>query len=100
MTHVADAPWIREAELYGMPPYEDNSAFEEETERLGKELMKTDRLCDDIIEMLLGAEDALMKYEETYDTARSLNVEIRDMIHRVEYLGCDLRKLAGEVKRG
>lgn len=100
MTHVADAPYIREAELYGMPPYEDNSAFEEETERQGKELMKTDRLCDDIIELLLGAEDALMKYEETYDTARSLNVEIRDMIHRVEYLGCDLRQLADKVKRG
>ena len=100
MTHIADAPYIREAELYGMPPYEDNTAFEDETERQGKELAKADRLCDDIIEMLLGAEDALMNYEETYDTARSLNVEIRDMIHRVEYLGCDLRKLADKVKRG
>ena len=100
MTHIADAPYIREAELYGMPPYEDNTAFEDETERQGRELMKTDRLCDDIIEMLLNAEDALMKYEETYDTAVSLNVEIRDMIHRVEYLGCDLRRLADKVKRG
>lgn len=100
MTHIADAPYIREAELYGMPPYEDNSAFEEETERQGRELMKADKLCDDIIEMLLNAEDALMKYEESYDTAVSLNVEIRDMIHRVEYLGCDLRKLADKVKRG
>ena len=23
MTILPDAPWIREAEMYGMPPYED-----------------------------------------------------------------------------
>ena len=97
-TQVKDAPWIQETELYGMPPYEGD--FRDEAWKQGNALEKADRLCDDIIELLLGAEDALMKYEETNDTAVSLNVEIRDMIHRVEYLGCDLRKLAGEVKRG
>lgn len=24
MAQIADAPWIREAEMYGMPPYEDD----------------------------------------------------------------------------
>ena len=100
MTQIADAPYIREAEMYGMPPYEDNSAFEEETERQGKELAKADKLTDQIVDLLLNAEDALLKFEEDYDTAKDLNKQIRDMIYKVEDLGCDLRQLAKEVGRG
>ena len=100
MTQIADAPYIREAEMYGMPPYEDNSAFEEETERQGKELAKADKLTDQIVDLLLNAEDALLKFEDQYDTAVSLNKEIREMIYRVEGLGCDLRQLAEKVGRG
>ena len=99
MTQIADAPWIREAEMYGMPPYGDDSAFEEETERQGKELAKADKLTDQIVDLLLIAEDALLKFEENYDIARNLNREIRDMIYKVEYLGCDLRQLAEKVER-
>ena len=99
MTQIADAPYIREAEMYGMPPYEDNSAFEEETERQGKELAKADKLTDQIVDLLLNAEDALLKFEEDYDTAKDLNKQIRDMIYKVEDLGCDLRQLAKEVGR-
>ena len=97
---IADAPWIREAEMYGMPPYEDNSAFEEETERQGKELLKTDKLADNIVDLLMAAEDALMKFEEEYDTAADLNREIREMIYKVENIGCELRQLAQRVERG
>ena len=100
MTQIADAPYIREAEMYGMPPYEDNSAFEEETERQGKELAKADKLTDQIVDLLLNAEDALLKFEEDYDTAKDLNEKIRDMIYKVEDLGCDLRQLAEIVRRG
>ena len=100
MTQIADAPYIREAEMYGMPPYEDNSAFEEETDRQGKELAKADKLTDQIIDLLLNAEDALLKFEEDYDTAKNLNKEIREMIYKVEDLGCDLRQLAENIGRG
>ena len=100
MEQIADAPYIREAELYGMPPYEDNSAFEEETERQGNELAKADKLTDQIVDLLLNAEDALLKFEEEYDTAKDLNKQIRDMIYKVEDLGCDLRQLAENVGRG
>ena len=100
MTQIADAPYIREAEMYGMPPYEENSAFEEETDRQGKELAKADKLTDQIIDLLLNAEDALLKFEEDYDTAKNLNKQIREMIYKVEDLGCDLRQLAENIGRG
>lgn len=100
MEQIPDAPWIREAEMYGMPPYGDDAKFEEETERQGKELAKADKLTDQIVDLLLIAEDALLKFEENYDTARNLNREIRDMIYKVEFLGCDLRQLAEKVERG
>ena len=97
MTQIADAPYIREAELYGMPPYEDNTAFEEESERQAKELKKADKLVDGIVDLLLGTEDALISFEESYDEALELNKEIREMIYKVEDLGCDLRALADRL---
>ena len=100
MTQIADAPYIREAEMYGMPPYGDDAAFEEETERQGKELLKADKLTDGIVDLLLAAEDALLKFEEDYETAVDLNREIREMIYKVDSLGCDLRALAEKVGRG
>lgn len=100
MTQIADAPYIREAEMYGMPPYGDDSVFEEEASRQGKQLAKADRLTDQIVDLLLNAEDALLKFEDQYDTAVSLNKEIREMIYKVENLGCDLRQLAEKVERG
>jgi hypothetical protein len=100
MMQIADAPYIREAEMYGMPPYGDDAEFEEETERQGKELAKADKLTDQIVDLLLNAEDALLKFEEDYDTAVDLNKQIREMIYKVEELGCDLRQLAEKVGRG
>ena len=100
MTQVADAPYIREAEIFGMPPYEDNSAFDEEADRQGKELAKADKLTDQIVDLLLNAEDALLKFEDDYNAAISLNKEIREMMVRVEELGCDLRSLAMKVEKG
>ena len=100
MTQIADAPYIREAEMYGMPPYGEDAEFEEETEQQGKELAKADKLTDQIVDLLLNAEDALLKFEEDYDTAVDLNKEIREMIYKVENIGCDLRQLAEKVGRG
>ena len=100
MTQIADAPYIREAEMYGMPPYGDDSAFEDETERQGKKLMKADELADNIVDLLLNAEDALLKFEDDYETAVNLNKRIREMIYKVEDLGCDLRELAKVVEMG
>ena len=77
-----------------------DAEFEEETERQGKELAKADKLTDQIVDLLLNAEDALLKFEDDYDTAVSLNKEIREMIYKVENLGCDLRQLAEKVGRG
>mgnify|MGYP006967444380 CR=1 FL=1 len=100
MTQIADAPWIRQAEMFGLPPYEDNSAFEEETERQGEKLRKADELTDDIVDLLLSAEDALLKFEENYDAAVKLNKQVREMIYKVEDLGCDLRELAKMIEMG
>ena len=100
MTQIADAPWIRQAEMFGLPPYEDNSAFEEETERQGKKLRKADKLTDDIVGLLLDTEDALLKFEENYDAAVKMNQQVREMIYKVEDLGCDLRELAKTIERG
>lgn len=96
MTQIADAPWIREAEMYGMPPYEDNSAFEEETENQADELKKADKLTDQITDILLSVEDALLKFEEDYDEAVEMNKDIREMIYKVESIGCDIN---GLIKR-
>lgn len=93
MSQIMDAPYIREAEMYGMPPFEDNSAFEEEAENQAKELKKADKLTDQIVDVLLAVEDALLKFEEEYDDAVKLNKDIRDMIYRVEDIGCDIRLL-------
>ena len=93
MSQIMDAPYIREAEMCGMPPFEDNSAFEEEAENQAKELKKADKLTDQIVDVLLAVEDALLKFEEEYDDAVKLNKDIRDMIYRVEDIGCDIRLL-------
>lgn len=100
MSQIMDAPYIREAEMYGMPPFEDNSAFEEEAENQAKELKKADKLTDQIVDVLLAVEDALLKFEEEYDDAVKLNKDIRDMIYRVEDIGCDIRLLEDRLNGG
>ena len=93
MTQIADAPWIREAEMYGMPPYDENPEFEYAAECQAKEMSKADELADSIVDILLGAEDALLGYEESCADAKEINESIREMIYKVEDLGCDLRSL-------
>ena len=94
MTALPNAPWITETEMFGLPPYEDNSDFEAETERQGKKLKKADSLTDQLVDLLLDAEDALLKFEK----AEELTDEIREMIYKVENLGCDLRTLARKIE--
>ena len=97
MYQIQDAPWIREAELFGMPPYEDNSEFETASENAAKELLKADKLIDDIVSNLLNAEAILMDFEVDYDDARSMNQSIRDMIYKMEDAGCDFRTFAEKL---
>ena len=100
MTQIADAPRIREAELYGMPPYEDNSEFEDASDKAAKELEKADRLADDIVSALLNAEEFLTGFESDYDEARKMNERIRELIYTVEGIGCDFRSFAQKMKDG
>lgn len=100
MYQIQDAPWIREAELYGMPPYEDNSELETASENAAKELEKADKLADDIVSALLNAEDILNSFEDQYDEIKNLNQEIREMIYRIEDIGCDFRAKAQKLKEG
>ena len=80
---IPDAPYIREAELYGMPPY-DEPDFSEQI----KTLEEADKGLDNVVDILLQAEDDLdgTIYEN----------DLRDLIHSIQDIGCDIRH---EIKR-
>lgn len=82
---VPDAPYIREAETYGMPPY-DEPDFTDEINTL----KQADREIDAVIDLLLDAEDKLS------DTIYAN--DFRDLIHTVEDIGCDIRHEIARVK--
>ena len=88
MSQIADAPYIREAEMYGMPPYDDDPDYSEQVE----ELKKADRLLDDAIDDLMAAEDDLEGTEFEND--------FRDLIHQVEDIGCGIRAIIKNLERG
>ena len=83
---IADAPYIREAENWGMPPYEDDPDF---TDQINS-LKQCDRECDAVIDSLLDVENDLAGtiYENDF----------RDIIHAVEDIGCDIRQAIARIK--
>lgn len=92
---IPDAPWIREAEMLGMPPYnDDDPAYERDCEYQAKEMRKAYKLTDQIVDFLLGVEDALEPYEEKYDEASKTSKEVREMLYKVQDLGCEINSLA------
>ena len=88
MEQIPDAPWIREAERYGMPPYGDDPDYSEQA----KLVSDCDRLLDQIVDNLLAAEDELPETE--------LQDLVRDLIYRVEDIGCDIRRAARKIHQG
>ena len=83
---IPDAPYIREAEMFGMPPYEDEPDFSEQIETLEK----ADKGIDTVVDFLLQVEDDLdgTIYENDF----------RDMIHAIENIGGDIRHEIDRVK--
>ena len=85
---IADAPYIREAELFGMPPYDDDPDYSEQA----KALEQIDKEIDKVISLLTDAENDL--------EGTGFEKEIREMITRVEEIGCDIRAEAKKVLFG
>ena len=85
MMQIPDAPWIREAEMYGMPPY-DEPDFSEQI----KSLEEADKCFDTIVNILLQVEDELdgTIYEN----------DLRDLIGSVEDIAADIRHETDRVK--
>ena len=83
---IPDAPYIREAENWGMPPYEDDPDF---TDQINS-LKRCDRECDAVI-------DILMEVENDLDGTIYEN-DFRDLIHAVEDIGCDIRHAIARIK--
>ena len=83
---IPDAPYIREAETYGMPPYEDDPDF---TDQINS-LKQCDRECDAVIDSLLEVESDL--------TGTIYENDVRDIIHAVEDIGCDIRQAIARIK--
>jgi hypothetical protein len=78
---VPDAPYIREAERWGMPPYEDDPDYTEV-----KALLKeADKGIDSLVETLIEIDD---KLKEAGD-----DEEFREQIEKLEDIGCDIRLL-------
>ena len=85
---IADAPYIREAELLGMPPYGDDPDYSDAE----KTLLKCDKQIDTVVDLLLDAEQQL--------EGSGFENEIRDLIYKIEDIGCDVRSAANKAKFG
>lgn len=88
MSQLPDAPYIREAEMLGMPPYDGE---EPDVSEAVEELEKCDKSLDKIVDILLDAEAAL-------DEIGVPSNKIRDLMYQVEGIGCDVRKITKELK--
>ena len=85
---IADAPYIREAENFGMPPYDDDPDYSEQA----KILKGIDKDIDSIVDLLLDAEAEL--------DGTGFDKEIRELIYKVEEIGCDIRAEAKKIHFG
>ena len=85
---IADAPYIREAEMYGWGPEGDDPDYSEQVEKL----KKTEELLDDAAEWLLSVEDDLKpeKVENPY----------REMMYKINDMAVDVRLMREKLERG
>ena len=85
MEQIPDAPWIREAERDGMPPFGDDPDYTE----VRKMLEEADKGIDNLVEILIEIDDRL---KEAGD-----DEQFTDQIGKLEDIGCDIRHIIREL---
>jgi hypothetical protein len=83
---IPDAPWIREAERDGMPPFGDDPDYTE----VKKMLTEADKGIDNLVEILIEIDDRL---KEAGD-----DEQFTDQIGKLEDIGCDIRHIIRELR--
>ena len=86
MEQIPDAPWIREAERDGMPPFGDDPDYTE----VKKLLTEADKGIDNLVELLIEADDRLKEFGD--------DEEFTEQIGKLEDIGCDIRHIISELR--
>jgi len=86
MEQIPDAPWIREAERDGMPPFGDDPDYTE----VKKLLTEADKGIDNLVELLIEADDRLKEFGD--------DEEFTEQIGKLEDIGCDIRHIIRELR--
>ena len=86
VVNIPDAPYIVEAERYGMPPYGMDEEIEEAVERL-----------ETAYNLLECATDA--GYEAASDASKTdLTTDIVSIFNKIEDLQCDIKAIINKLK--
>jgi len=83
---IPDAPWIREAERDGMPPFGDDPDYTE----VKKLLTEADKGIDELVEILIDIDDRLQEFGD--------DEQFKDQIGKLEDIGCDIRHIIRELR--
>ena len=86
MEQIPDAPWIREAERDGMPPFGDDPDYSDVIALL----KQADMNIDDIVETLIEVDDRL--------TEAGDDPEYTEQIDKLEDIGCEIRHMIRELR--
>lgn len=86
MEQIPDAPWIREAERDGMPPFGDDPDYTE----VRKMLEEADKGIDNLVEILIDIDDRLQEFGD--------DEQFKDQIGKLEDIGCDIRHIIRELR--
>ena len=86
MEQIPDAPWIRDAELNGMPPFGDDPDYTE----VKKLLTEADKGIDNLVEILIEVDDRLKEFGD--------DEEFTEQIGKLEDIGCDIRHIIRELR--
>ena len=86
MEQIPDAPWIREAERDGMPPFGDDPDYSEVKELL----TEADKGIDNLVEILIEVDDRLKEFGD--------DEEFTEQIGKLEDIGCDIRHIIRELR--
>lgn len=86
MEQIPDAPYIREAERDGMPPFGDDPDYTE----VKKLLTEADKGIDNLVEILIEVDDRLKEFGD--------DEEFTEQIGKLEDIGCDIRHIIRELR--
>ena len=86
MEQIPDAPYIREAERDGMPPFGDDPDYSE----VKKLLTEADKGIDELVEILIDIDDRLQEFGD--------DEQFKDQIGKLEDIGCDIRHIIRELR--